>query len=70
MRQTEQDQIFYLTHLGINGACGQIARQARTLIDPGNVDILDTRQRKVVICRTDREHVNEPEADSAETEGQ
>lgn len=64
--QTHQGQIFYLTYLGINGACGQIARQAGTLIYPGNVDILDTKHRKLVICRIDIGHVNEPWAVSSE----
>lgn len=38
----------YLTSLAINGACGQIARQAGTLIYPGNIDILDTKYQKLV----------------------
>lgn len=38
----------YLTSLAINGACGQIARQAGTLIYPGNTDILDTKYQKLV----------------------
>lgn len=38
----------YLTSLAINGACGQIARQAGTLIYPGNIDILDTKYQELV----------------------
>lgn len=38
----------YLTSLAINGACGQIARQAGTLIYPGNINILDTKYQELV----------------------
>lgn len=53
MWQTQQGQIFSLSYLGMNGACGQTARQAGTLIYSGNVDILGTKYRKRVICRTE-----------------